>query len=91
MTTPQATSLYLTKPLRSEEEARRDTERERCPECGGAGWVVAVRPACCGNVYPSGECKGDCAVPEQYQEQCESCNGSGFIPAREEKERQSDE
>lgn len=48
-----------------------------CPECGGAGWVAATRPACCGNLSPGGGCWGGCAVEEQYQAQCDECGGSG--------------
>lgn len=48
-----------------------------CPRCNGDGWTVEVRPACCGNVGSGGECRGDCVVPEQYQEVCDLCGGSG--------------
>lgn len=50
-----------------------------CPDCGGAGYhvVTGTVPACCGNVGAGGECRGDCAVPEQIQEQqpCHCDNG----------------
>lgn len=41
-------------------------EQNYCPACGGSGYIVDVRPACCGNLTSGGECRGDCAVPEQY-------------------------
>ena len=47
--------------------------------CGGAGYhvITGTVPACCGNVGSGGECRGDCAVPEQIQEQqpCHCDNG----------------
>ena len=50
-----------------------------CPSCEGAGLTVGIRPTCCGRTYASGECKGDCVIPEQYQEECDICGGSGNI------------
>jgi hypothetical protein len=48
----------------------------RCPKCGGDGWEI--EPECCGNTTPSGECRGDCAVPVQVP--CSACGGSGEVP-----------
>ena len=54
-----------------------------CPQCNGDGYFMQdrTRPACCGNVYPSGECRSHCAVPEYYQEQvgCDACGGTGEL------------
>jgi hypothetical protein len=61
-----------------------------CPNCGGAGCTIGVRPTCCGNLSASGDCRGGCAVPEEYQEQCELCGGGGkldTIPEATPKER----
>lgn len=51
-------------------------EPERCDECGGCGYTVG--PICCGN-RSNGECRGDCAIPEQLP--CWSCDGTGHDPA----------
>lgn len=58
-----------------------DETNAACPYCGGQGWVEVekVRPVCCGRLSPSGSCRADCAIPEQYQEQCGACGGSGVI------------
>lgn len=53
-----------------------------CPSCEGHGWVVGSTLGCCGNVLDSGECCAakygtDRLVPEQTQEQCGECGGSG--------------
>jgi hypothetical protein len=51
-----------------------------CPECGGAGWTVGTDTRCCGR--SDYECGGRGCTgpePEQVQEQCEYCQGSGFI------------
>lgn len=50
-----------------------------CPNCEGRGWVEGIRPICCGNTI-NGGCRGGCAVPEQYQEECAHCSGSGTDP-----------
>lgn len=50
-----------------------------CPDCGGEGFVILLRPACCGNLTGSGECRAHCAIPEEYWEPCESCRGEGNI------------
>jgi len=50
---------------------------EACETCGGTGEGVAVVPACCRRPTPNGECRGDCAVPEQVQIQCADCCGTG--------------
>jgi len=55
------------------------TEEQPCPECGGSGAIVDMRPACCGNLTPGGECRSHCCVPEQNFEQCAACGGSGSI------------
>lgn len=52
-----------------------------CPDCGGTGVVTLMRPTCCGNFTGSGECRAHCAIPEEYQEPCESCRGEGNICA----------
>lgn len=51
----------------------------QCPECNGVGWKSAVRPKCCGNLSKGGECRGDCAEPEEYQEVCGICGGAGEL------------
>ena len=51
----------------------------KCPECDGAGWNIDIQAACCGRTYKSGECKGDCAVPEQIQVGCDFCGGCGEV------------
>lgn len=51
----------------------------QCPYCGGCGYIEAVRPACCGNLTPAGSCRADCYIPEQYQDQCGNCGGSGAV------------
>lgn len=48
-----------------------------CGHCGGLGWVEGVAQVCCGNVNSGGECRGDCSIAEQTQEQCAGCNGTG--------------
>lgn len=54
---------------------------QTCEACDGNGWVVGIRAACCGNVTRHGECRGDCAVPEQVQEACDACGGAGEFPS----------
>lgn len=54
-----------------------------CEGCGGNGWVVGVRPTCCGNVTRHGDCRAHCAVPEQVQEPCPECGGAGQFPLPE--------
>lgn len=76
------TSSYLERPLRTEAQARADmAAKATCPQCDGDGYLTqdATRPTCCGNVWPTGECRSHCAVPEYFQEQvpCESCGGMG--------------
>jgi hypothetical protein len=48
-----------------------------CPECGGSGFWMDM--GCCGNVGPSGECRGYCVIPEQAP--CDACGGIGEIYA----------
>lgn len=50
-------------------------EGNRCEDCGDVGYVVKVRPKCCGRLSRGGDCRADCAIPEEYQEPC-SC-GAG--------------
>jgi DnaJ-class molecular chaperone len=53
-----------------------------CPECDGAGWVPGIETRCCGR--SDWECGGRGCTgpePEQVQEQCEYCRGSGEIAA----------
>ncbi len=51
-----------------------------CPECNGTG-EGPTRSECCGNPYPSGECRSHCVV--QAQAQCEFCCGQGTVEVRE--------
>ena len=53
-----------------------DDMPQPCPECAGSG-CGGVQPECCGNLSPSGACRGDCAVPVQVP--CEYCGGCGEI------------
>lgn len=62
-----------------QEERMADVETIDCPQCGGAGCVEGIEPACCGNLTKSGDCRGSCAVPQQCQEQCSYCGGSGTV------------
>lgn len=48
---------------------------QTCPECDGDG--SCTRAVCCGNLSQTGECRGDCCVPEQ--ELCPSCHGAGVL------------
>jgi len=48
-----------------------------CGECNGSGLIEGVRPTCCGNFTPHGECRGHCCVPERTLSQCEYCYGTG--------------
>jgi DnaJ-class molecular chaperone len=45
-----------------------------CDECSGRGFHVG--PICCGNLI-DGDCRGDCAVPEQVP--CSECGGTGRV------------
>ena len=47
-----------------------------CPECNGDG-CGPTQPECCGNPYPSGECRSHCAVP--VQQPCDFCGGQGQV------------
>ena len=58
--------------------------------CDGSGYEIVerTRPTCCGNTYPSGECRSHCAVPEYYQDQepcpgCAACLGTGKAREKE--------
>lgn len=48
--------------------------REPCPFCNGDGWHMTTEhnPACTGE-----RCVEPCPVPGQ--EQCENCQGSGYV------------
>jgi hypothetical protein len=56
---------------------------EPCPNCGGDGYTIGTTtiPECCGNTYPSGQCKSTCAIAKQVpiQEPCERCQTTGEI------------
>jgi len=41
-----------------------------CPQCGGIGWMVDVQVV----IGENGE-----EVQEQFQAQCQNCNGGGVI------------
>jgi DnaJ-class molecular chaperone len=56
-------------------------EPQDCTDCGGTGYAVHVVPDCCGRVHDLGYCAGDCAVPREITEPCQTCGGSGVIPA----------
>lgn len=62
-----------------------DAKGDVCPTCNGDGCTVEVQPACCGRGSESGECCG-IPVPEQVQEQCGHCYGSGVIAPQPEHE-----
>lgn len=54
-----------------------------CGVCTGDGWVIGTETRCCGgSEYECGGrgCTGP--EPEQVQEQCEACGGTGYV-ARE--------
>lgn len=55
-------------------------DESSCPDCGGTGVVTLMRPTCCGNFTSTGECRSHCAVPEEYQEPCETC---GAVPLQD--------
>jgi hypothetical protein len=55
------------------------TDTECCPECNGEGYTIDVQPRCCGNLTKGGECRGDCAEPEQVQVCCSLCGGNGGL------------
>lgn len=51
-----------------------------CYTCNGRGWVEGVKAVCCGATI-SWECGGSgCTgpIPEQTQEACPDCGGSGY-------------
>lgn len=55
-------------------------EPQPCPECDGLGWIAVAAPRCCQR--SEWECGGrGCTGPEpdQEQEQCEFCRGSGTV------------
>lgn len=55
---------------------------QRCPECDGMGWTIGVEPRCCGR--SDWECGGRGCTgpePEQVQEPCAACQGTGAIDA----------
>lgn len=55
-----------------------DHEPLPCLKCKGSGRQVEVRSACCGKLTPSGGCRGDCAVPEEFEVKCTICDGHGY-------------
>ncbi len=52
-----------------------------CPDCLGYGYDIIVVAACCGN-HNYDACCGE-AIPEQQQEPCVRCGGTGEISALE--------
>lgn len=50
-----------------------------CPNCDD-GYVTTTEPQCCGNTTPDGECRGDCAVPQEVEWPCTNCAGEGVLP-----------
>lgn len=59
--------------------ARSLSPAHQCPECDGNGWIAVEVPRCCGR--SEWECGGrGCTGPEpdQEQEQCALCQGTGL-------------
>lgn len=56
-------------------------EAAPCPDCHGAGFTISLHPTCCGNFTGSGECRAWCAVPDECQEPCDGCLGTGVTPS----------
>ena len=49
-----------------------------CPDCNGCGYDIIVVPVCCGCPTENNDCCGSPA-PEQQQEACQRCGGSGSL------------
>jgi len=54
-----------------------------CSDCGGSGFIAELRPTCCGKLSKGGECRGDCAIPEEVPVPCPACGGMGEWPDEE--------
>jgi len=54
-----------------------------CPICDGRGFetkTICVA-GCCGRPTKTGECCGNAVpIPEETEEQCCGCGGSGWVP-----------
>ena len=67
--------------MRGERDDEPPTEPQLCRECGGVGWIEAVRQGHHPNCDAGGPyCSRLCPVPIQTQEQCGACEGSGVVP-----------
>lgn len=54
-----------------------------CPNCNGGGFIIELEPTCCGNLTKGGECRGECAVPQEVAVPCGYCGGNGHMPEEE--------
>lgn len=50
-------------------------DRDRCPECGGSGYVVVVR-----GLRQLNSGLGGTWIENEEEEECPVCEGSGYAP-----------
>lgn len=72
----------VTTPIDAQPSAERAAPPKECPYCEGRGWnVITVSAHGCGG--DEERCAQTCPVPEQAQEQCAACEGTGVARPKE--------